>query len=140
MKSTFTTCVSTDDSSAKYRRSAEQLKASPCSRMRPRMAVGALIGAAIPYAYGVYEHGSMTFGGNIEAIVIFGGICLICALIGAGAATSSIGQGGRLPDASILDEKPLGLSQDDKDLIAQTGIYTSMRDAWDPNYQRNSRY
>ena len=128
------------DASAKYRRSAEQLKASPRSRMRIRKVFGALIGAAIPYAYGVYEHGSMTFGGNAEAIVIFGGICVFCALIGAGVATNSFGRGGRLHHDPVLDEEPLGLSQDDKDFISQTGIYASMREAWDPNYQRNSRH
>ena len=100
------------------------------------MVFGALIGAAIPYAYGAYEHGSMTFGGNFEAVVIFGGICLICALIGAGVATNNFGKGGRLPEDPILDEKLLEQSVDDKDFMSQSGIHTSMRSLWDPSYQR----
>ena len=126
------------DASAKYRRSAEQLKASPRSRMRIRKVFGALIGAAIPYAYGVYEHGSMTFGGNAEAIVIFGGICVFCALIGAGVATNNFGRGGRLHHDPVLDEKNTGENQHDWDSVASTGICTSRREGWDPSYQRAS--
>ena len=120
---------------------------TPMARMqnislRRRGFIGALIGAAIPYGLGAYENG-FVLGGDVDGLIIFGGLCLFFGLLGAGVATNNFGQGpsanGRL-DSDSLDQSGswADYDRDRSEFHHQSGNYAYMRDAWDPNYQRNS--
>lgn len=92
---------------------------------RGHAVLGAVVGAAIPLAFGVSEHG-LLLGRTIETASIFLGLALFCALIGAGVATKNFGSSSsrklNADDDHFWSEKEV------YDQMTHQGLYTYRRD------------
>lgn len=113
---------------SKYRRGSVEMPRKARAYRRGHAVLGALIGAAIPLAFGISEHG-LLLGRTIETASIFLGLALFCALIGAGVATKNF---GRFSSNQLVDEgKSVWKRKDGQDRVRHEGIYAYRRDETD---------
>ena len=104
----------------KYRRASHEIGRPISIYHRGRGAVGAIVGALVPYAMGAAQHGPL-LGGSLDVIALFGALMVICGAIGAGFGGISQLSADKEPENEWA-------KSDLYDSMNDQGFYASRRD------------
>ncbi len=114
--------VSMKGQSPKYRRASHEAGRPISTYHRGRGAVGAVVGALVPYAMSEAQHGPL-LGGSLGVIALFGALMVICGAIAAGFGGSSL-----LYEKYDIEDEQLWVKKDLYDSLTHQGSYSYRRE------------
>lgn len=105
------------------------------SNPRRRGVIGAIIGAALPYAVSVYFIGFSQDWADAQSVKFFLGFSIFFALLGYGIFHGGFqGNGLREPGGEDTN-RWTETDRDRDDLLHQNGVHASVRSTWDSQYK-----